>query len=157
MTFTWFYPSQAQKSLDPSKDCHGANTRVGCTEARKVSLHCTCHCNLLNDFVPDVVMVVDLRMFILDRPSLRGMAKDSSIVDFSTAVKHEEGVHLNPSANAVETWLRGWVRLPTRAGPTAFQRVPTWGARAIKRRSYSRESWRKRSVPAIDKWAICTS
>ena len=117
MTFQWFYPHLAKKSPDPSADCHGAATRAACTEVYGVSLHCTCHCNINKEFVADIVMVVDLRMFILDRPSLRGMSHDATIVDFPTAVAHEEGKHLNPSAESVERWLRSWVQqsYPTRS------------------------------------------
>lgn len=108
MTFTPIYPFGPRTSPDPSSDCHGAATKVACTELNSVSLHCSCHCDF-DSWVPDVVMIVNVRMVISNnvRPH---MAQDPSIVDFATAVAHEHKKHLDYGEAAVEKWLRGWMR-----------------------------------------------
>ena len=59
---------------------------------------------------PKIVAFVKVQIYIYSGPITPGMAQDTSIVDFKTALAHEINQHLAPSAQALKNWLGSWVK-----------------------------------------------
>jgi len=99
---------QTFRGLAPSAQCNGAATKVACTNLKSVTVNCSClGCGSV--WAPQVTMFVNVDMYIYNGPIVPGMAKDTTIKNFGTAIDHEINKHLAPAANNLEKWLKSWV------------------------------------------------
>ncbi|HKS23575.1 MAG TPA: carboxypeptidase regulatory-like domain-containing protein [Thermoanaerobaculia bacterium] len=117
MTFTWVWgPGGAKKTLNLAAMCKYAPTKVSCTNFNKAKVDCTCLCISPTQWAPQIILFLDVDMYVYAGNITKGMAKDPTIHDFATAVAHEVDKHLKPAAQDIENYFNSWVKdQPTQA------------------------------------------